>query len=240
FSILLIIIPEFFYLKDIYTGHFRANTMFKLSYQAFIMLSFASVYILIKIISIRKSLKTKLSKLIFTTYVPTAVILLLIVSAYPYFAVPSGYADLKNYKGLDGIKYLNEIKPSDYQAIGWINKNIKNQPVILEAQGDSYTDYGRVSANTGLPTVLGWTVHEWLWRGSYDIPAARFDDIKNLYETADINLAKKIISKYNIKYVYIGGLEEDKYKINEISESKFEKLGNLVYLNKKTRIYKLD
>ena len=25
---------------------------------------------------------------------------------------------------------------------------------------------GRVAANTGLPTVLGWPGHEWQWRGS--------------------------------------------------------------------------
>jgi len=61
----------------------------------------------------------------------------------------------------------------------WINKNIKGQPTILEAQGDSYTDYGRVSVNTGLPTVMGWTVHEWFWRNSYDIVAPRIEDVKN-------------------------------------------------------------
>ena len=35
---------------------------------------------------------------------------------------------------------------------------------VLEANGDSYSGYERVSAMTGLPTVLGWYVHEWLWR----------------------------------------------------------------------------
>ena len=69
--------------------------------------------------------------------------------------------------------------PEDKEIIDYINKNIIGQPIILEAQGDSYTDFARISANTGLPTVLGWTVHEWLWRGSYDVPSARFDDIKN-------------------------------------------------------------
>ena len=44
-------------------------------------------------------------------------------------------------------------------------KTIEGQPVVLEANGDSYSDYERVSAMTGLPTVLGWYVHEWLWRG---------------------------------------------------------------------------
>jgi len=67
------------------------------------------------------------------------------------------------------------------------------QPVIVEAQGDSYTDYARISANTGLPTILGWTVHEWLWRGDYSVPAARIDDVRAIYEDGlqtTINLLK--------------------------------------------------
>ncbi len=237
FSLLLIIVPEIIYLKDIYTGHFRANTMFKLTYQAFIMLSISSSYILIRIVSSFKSqFKNKLSKIFFVVFIFGGVWLFFLVSIYPYFAIPSGYGDLKKYKGLNGINYLKEIKKSDYDAIVWINKNIKGQPVILEAQGDSYTDYARISANTGLPTVLGWTVHEWLWRGSYDVPSVRFDDIKNLYETTDLEEARKIIEKYNITYVYIGIMEKEKYKV---SEDKFSQLGNNIYVNTETKIYKI-
>ena len=50
-STLLIIIPEFIYVKDIYPAHYRANTMFKLTYEAFIMLSISCGYIIVKIIS---------------------------------------------------------------------------------------------------------------------------------------------------------------------------------------------
>lgn len=238
FSLLLIIIPEFFYLKDIYSSYFRANTMFKLSYQAFIMLSLASVYIFIRITSsFKKEFKGKLLKTFFFIFIPIAFILLTTVSIYPYFSIPSGYGDLKIYKGLHGTKYLEESRPGDFLAINWINQNIKKQPVILEAQGDSYTDFARISSNTGLPTVLGWTVHEWLWRGSYDIPSSRFDDIKALYETDETYTAKKIIDKYKISYIYIGGLEKEKYKV---SEEKFSKLGTLIYSNNETNIYEID
>lgn len=237
FSILLIIVPEFIYLKDIYTGHFRANTMFKLAYQAFIMFSFSSIYILFRILSsLKEDFKTKFTKVFFLMFIFTSLILLFTVSIYPYFSVPSGYGDLKVYKGLNGIKYLSGINSSDHDAIIWINQNIKGQPVILEAQGDSYTDFARISANTGLPTILGWTVHEWLWRGTYDIPSARFSDIQNLYESSDLEQTKKIINKYNVSYVYIGKMEKEKYKI---SEDKFSLLGQLIYLSGDTKIYKI-
>ncbi len=237
FSLFLIVVPEFIYLKDIYSSYFRANTMFKLSYQAFIMFSLANIYIFIRIGADFKSRKLKIkSKLLFFPFIFLSIGLFLISFSYPYFAIPSGYGNLTKYQGLDGLKYLKESKPDDYQAIIWINNNISNQPVILEAQGDSYTDYGRISANTGLPTVLGWTVHEWLWRGSYDVPASRFDPIKALYETDEAYTAKNIIDKYNIEYIYIGELENEKYKV---SEEKFKRLGKIIFANGKTNIYKL-
>lgn len=238
FSLILILTPEIIYLKDIYTGHFRANTMFKLSYQAFIMLSISSIYAIFRILFELKTIakKSKLIKFSYFTFFLLCLPLLFLVIIYPYFAIPSGYKDLKNRKDLDGIKYLEKMYPSDYKSILWINNNITGQPVLLEAQGDSYTNYARISSNTGLPTVLGWTVHEWLWRGSYDIPASRFTDITNLYETTDLGEAKKIIDKYNIKYIYIGNLEREKYNI---AEDKFLKIGKIVFYDNEAKIYEI-
>ncbi|RJQ27462.1 hypothetical protein C4577_01375 [Candidatus Parcubacteria bacterium] len=226
-STLLIIVPEFVYVKDIYPNHYRANTMFKLVYQSFILLSISSAYILVKITRTTKSFPFFLSSMIFIG----------IVLAYPYFAIPSYYNKFINYKGLDGTKYLKTLRPYDYEAILWINKNIKGQPVMLEAQGDSYTDYARISANTGIPTVLGWTVHEWLWRGSYDVPAPRITDIQIIYENTDTNKTTKILRKYNVKYVYIGGLEREKYK--DLFEKKFDQIGKVVYQNGDVKIYQI-
>jgi uncharacterized membrane protein len=166
-----------------------------------------------------------------------AFILYYLVFSYPYFAINSYFGDLKIFKGLDGLSYLKTLYPGDYDAIMWINKNIQGQPVMLEAQGDSYTNYARISANTGLPTLVGWTVHEWLWRGSYDIPAPRIAEVQNLYESPDMALTEQLIKKYNIKYIFIGQLEREKYK--QLLESKIEKLGKVVYRNPSTKIYQI-
>jgi len=159
------------------------------------------------------------------------------VLIYPYLSINSYYNELRNKQGLDGTKYLQTIYPNDYSAILWINKTIKGQPVILEAQGDSYTDYARVSANTGLPTVLGWTVHEWLWRVSYDVPSPRIEDVRLLYETGDLAKTKELIKKYKISFVFVGNLEREKYK--NLNEEKFKNLGKIIYQNSPTRIYQL-
>ncbi|MDO8658489.1 MAG: DUF2298 domain-containing protein [Candidatus Levybacteria bacterium] len=231
-STLLIIIPEFIYVKDIYPAHYRANTMFKLVYQSFMMLSIASGYIIFRISNFKFQMSNvKLSYWIIGLFI------VCIVFLYPYLAINSYFGNLKAYYGLDGIKYLNNLYANDYQAILWINKNIKGQPVILEAQGDSYTDFGRVSANTGLPTVLGWTVHEWLWRGTYDIPAPRIDEIKKMYESEDIGETNKLLKRYGVSLVFIGSLERQKY--TSLNEEKFKLMGKIIYQSGNTSIFKL-
>lgn len=234
-STLLVILPEIIYVKDIYPDHYRANTMFKLTYQEFIMLSIASSYVLVRfILNFKKNIK---KNKLFIPYFLFTVVLLTMIFSYPFFSVGSYFNELKINYGLDGITYIKNLYPQDYSAITWINKNIKDQPVILEAQGDSYTDYARISSNTGLPTVLGWTVHEWLWRGTYDIPAPRISEIQTLYESADVNTVKDLIRKYKISYVYIGALEIQKYP--KLTEEKFRKIGKIIYQNENTKIYQI-
>ena len=225
-STILIATPEFIYAKDIYPAHYRANTMFKLGYQAFIMLSLVSSFSIAYIFHNGKKV----------IWLPITFFLLTLILIYPYFAVTSYFNNFKTYQGLDGLAYLKTSAPDDLDAINWIQENIKDQPVMLEAQGDSYTDYERISANTGLPTPLGWTVHEWLWRGSYSFPESRLEDIKNLYE-GDINQTRLLIQKYKIKYVYIGTLEKTKYP--NLNETKFENLGMKVYQKGTVSIYQL-
>ena len=241
FSTLLIIIPEFIYAKDIYPAHYRANTMFKLVYQSFIMLSISSGYIIFRIVlSIKYYVLSKNStkKILATCYLLLTTTFVFLVLIYPYFATTSYYGNLQTYYGLDGTAYLKKLYPTDYEAIAWINKNIKGQPVILEAQGDSYTDYGRIATHTGLPTILGWAVHEWLWRGTYDIPSPRIAEVKTLYETNDFIAEKKLIDKYTISLIFIGDLERQKYPL--LNEEKFKSLGKIIYQNSQTKIYKIS
>lgn len=230
-SFLLILTPEFLYAKDIYPNHYRANTMFKLVYQAFILLTLASSYVIVYLFS---HIKHVLLKIIF--YLVTF-LLLTGVLIYPYFAIKSYYSDLKEYKGLNGTSYIKNLNPDDLKTIQFLNSSIPGQPVILEAQGDSYTNAARISANTGLPTVLGWTVHEWLWRGSYDIPAPRIDEVRTMYE-GDLATTIPLLKKYHVKYVIIGNEERGKYNV---SEDKFETLGKIIFRGQegKTIIYQL-
>lgn len=230
---ILIIIPEFIYIKDIYPAHYRANTMFKLVFQAFIILSITSSYAIVRIITAaRKGIYQYIG---ISCFIGLSTILISIVCIYPYLATSSYYANLQTYHGLEGTAYLKQLYPDDYAVIQWINKHIIDQPILLEAQGDSYTDFGRISANTGLPTILGWTVHEWLWRGTYDIPAPRIEEIKILYESKDSKKTKELLKKYAVKLVFVGDLERQKYPL--LNEDKFQKLGKVLVKKGNTTLY---
>lgn len=234
YSIFLILIPEFFYLKDIYPAHFRANTMFKLGYQSFIISSllYAPTLYLFKIY---------FKKDFVFYFLKTAFVLFsILVFIYPFFSAPSYYGKLNKKPELDGSIWLYSFYPQDKEIIDFLNKNVKGQPTILEAQGDSYTDYERISSYTGLPTVAGWFVHEWLWRGTPVFVSKRIPDIKTIYETSDPNLTFSLLQKYYVKYVIISTLEREKYP--DLKEDKFYKIGKLIFQssNKEGKIFEIN
>lgn len=219
FGMFLILIPEFFYIKDIYPAHFRANTMFKMGYQAFMMMSIASTYTF----SVLMRQKTELSRVMkFIWFVP-----FLFVAVYMFYAAPSYYGSLKKTPNLKGTAWLTAQNNDTKEIIEYINSHITGQPVLLEAQGDSYTDFNHVSAYTGLPTVAGWWVHEWLWRGTPDAVGKRIPDIVEMYESSDIDKTVLLLKKYDVAYVLISTLERQKYK--ELQDAKFEKIGRKIF-----------
>ena len=163
------------------------------------------------------------------------------MSIYPLFSVRSYFNSLKQYESINGSGWIAAQYPDNWAGILWLNQQISNyttSPVIVEADGDSYTDYEQVSAFTGLPTIVGWSVHEWLWRGSYDIVAPRKAEVQKIYESTDLNETRQILAKYHVTYVFVGTLEREKFK--DLQEWKFKELGNSVFTSGGTVIYLLQ
>ncbi|HLY30155.1 MAG TPA: DUF2298 domain-containing protein, partial [Ktedonobacterales bacterium] len=111
---------------------------------------------------------------------------------------------------LDGMAYMRGWYPQDYDAINWMNQHIAGDPTIVEASNGPYAWYGRVSIYTGLPDVLGWSSHEAQQRYP-DQVYGRQSDVQNFYGTSDPGAALAFLHTYNVKYVYVGVLEETCY-----------------------------
>jgi uncharacterized membrane protein len=73
-------------------------------------------------------------------------------------------------------------------------------------------DYGypsRISAFTGVPAILGWPGHEFMWRGAAADTGGRIGEVRAVYEDPD--RAPGILRKYNVTHVYVGDTERELY-----------------------------
>ena len=286
----LILIPELVYVKDIYEeGFSRSNTMFKLTYQAYVMFGLFFGFALPEMLANRLQVNTwperiasaevnpwrkntasaevdtwregtapekvntwreNTSSEVADTWRDNATaareirpvqiaagvltaLLILTVGYLPY-SVKCWFGnvlDPSGFIGLDATEFLDAEYPEDADAIRWADDNISGQPVILETWGDSYSKDCRVSAFTGIPTVQGWYVHEWLWRENVDELNERIDAVNAIYSTDDtqesIAQAKDLLRKYHVSYVFVGSCEREKYP--QMDPSVMCKLGTVVY-----------
>jgi YYY domain-containing protein len=95
----------------------------------------------------------------------------------------------------------------DADAIAWFFANVSGSPVIAEASIGPYRCNGsRISAATGLPTIIGWERHEQQQRYPETLPA-RVADVGTLYTSPDTDEKASILRRYNVEYVVVGDLE---------------------------------
>ena len=233
-ALTLTLIPEFVYLRDLFGT--RMNTVFKLYYQAWLLLGLAAAYGVSRLAERGVALWLKLPALILTG--------LFVLGSlwYPLAAIPSKADSFKGEPTLDGLMYLRRNNPGDVAAIEWIRANVAPDAVVLEASGGSYSPEGagRISMSTGNPTLLGWDFHERQWRGNkgYDkLAAGRPEVIEQVYRTARAEELPGLLEQWGLDYVLIGGLERNKYKISEAALARFDAVLKLVYDQDGVRIY---
>ena len=206
--------------------------MFKLTYQAYILFGMTMGYGIYRLIAVSK-------QKIFRILSGAGLVVLIWTVGYFGNAVHSWFGEVwdpSQYQGLDATTFLESDFPQDAAAIRWLKENIEGAPVVLEANGDSYTGYERVSASTGLPTVLGWYVHEWLWRNDVPDLNEKSADIETIYTSADEETVKELIRRYDISYIFVGGQEQEKYG-TALNDSLLQSLGSIVYEDDMTGTY---
>src|SRR3989339_995514 len=208
--ILLILIPELVYAKDIYPDHPRANTMFKLTYQASIMIGLLAGALWGKLFDSDRKILWPLRWL----GISVAGVIFLGTMIFPTVSFPNFYNNFKNYQGLNGETWIKTEMPERYAVISYLRSNQDNRNMV-EAVGDSYTFFNAISVFSGVPTIQGWRVHEWLWRGGYETVSLREADVRSIYEEPDIRKVRILLKKYNVGWIVVGDDERGMYKVNE-------------------------
>ena len=199
---------ELVYIKDPYGEKlYRMNTVFKLYFQSWILLSIAAPWCWAQLVDRRRA-PASVRRLAIASVGG----LLIATCAYPVGITATRLHNRVVAATLDGTEYLSREHPDEFAAVRWMRETVPDLPVVLEATGDPYSYYARFSSNTGLPTVMGWANHEGLWRNNDHSIAARRADVVRMYNAPTLADAQALLDRYEVKYIVVGELERKDYQ----------------------------
>jgi len=257
----LVAICEIVFLKDVFAGNFpRMNSVFKFYFQAWALLSITSgagLYFILESFRPEQAVSRAQRGMQRGVEALWALGLLLLLLASAVYPLAGTYARTNHYmqrsNSLDGIAYLQSCdipncdynSSGDYYAIKWLNSNVSGDPVIVEAVGDDYSSYARISAFTGLPTPMGWLGHEYQWRVNWlnnSLNAADFDsrkgDVDTIYTDPHPSVVMSLLARYHAQYLYVGLLEQQKYPTADLH--RFSAFMHIVYSAHGVTIYQVN
>ena len=129
----------------------------------------------------------------------------------------------------------------DYEAIRWLQDNVRGSPVILEAHNSQYRWGSRIADYTGLPTVLGWPWHQIQQRMKFGyVVQGRQSVVNELYTTEDMERALDLLRQFEVEYVIVGQLEQVYYPesgLNKFDSMVEDGLARVAHENDGVKIY---
>lgn len=114
---------------------------------------------------------------------------------------------------LDGMAWLLQSHREDAEALAFL-RTLPGEHIIVEAAGDDYQYTSRISSFTGIPTIIGWQFHEYMWRGNNPEGwyGERGNNIRTIYENPDQTIP--LMERYRADLLYVGPEEQQKYTIS--------------------------
>ena len=228
----MMLTAEVVYVRDAFDGtvSFRFNTVFKLGYQAWYLLAVAAGCVLVVAAGTARRRRSLLA------WGAGVAVLAAVAAVYPVAASYSKSAAFERAPRLDGEAWLAERAPGDAVAIEWLGAHVDGAPVVLEAVGADFDPEGggRVSTFTGLPAVVQWPGHEVQW--NHDV-GTRPEDADAIYRTRDLARARRLLARYDVRYVVVGSLERERYPARSLA--KFERLGRRVFGARRTSVFRI-
>lgn len=226
-----LLLPEVVFVRDAFAGSAleRMNTVFKLGYQAWLLLGAAGVG---AVLAHRRALAAPV-RLVWSAGAT------LLVAGAAAFPVAGTYARTDGFAGpmrVQGLDWLAAGAPGDVAAIAWLRRHAAPDAVVLESAGEDYSPSGhaRISTFTGRPTVLGWPGHVLQWG---EDPGQRAAAVTRLYREPSAAAVRPLLESLAVDYVVVGPLERSDH--GTIGEAKWDELGELVFEQDGTRVWRL-
>jgi len=196
---------EFIFIRDLFGT--RMNTVFKVYQQAWILLAASAGCAAYHLCQAQRPRRWAL--------IPVALLLALSLPYLP-LAAAGRWAESPSAWTLDGAAYLADEDPDTYAAYRWLLANGQADDVLVEAPGETYDPAtSRLSALTGMPTILGWPGHVVQWRGHSAMLAPRLEDLEVVYVSGGESEVVETLARYNARYLYVGACERDRYGLDE-------------------------
>ncbi|MGE3520889.1 MAG: DUF2298 domain-containing protein, partial [Vicinamibacterales bacterium] len=203
----------------------RMNTVFKLYFQVWSLWAVSAGVAMAWLVRAHRSRSRGAPPLLDRAWLAALALIAGVTVAYPVLATGARWRDRFEQRGfgLDGQAYMKSAThvesgrtlslASDLEGIEWLRSSVRGTPVIAEAHTPEYRWGARISTNTGLPTILGWSWHQRQQRPMLpaNVIARRADDIRVLYADADPDRAMEILRRYEVDFVYVGALERALY-----------------------------
>lgn len=206
----LVVLVEYVYLADA-ASYERFNTVFKVYAQVWALWTIPAGAAFAALASRAPSRSHA------RTVGGTALVAVLVVSASVYggLALTAHFGSADDAT-IDAFEHVNDERPGEAAAIEWLHDK-PGQPHMVSAPGvEPYSWQNPASSLTGIPTVAGW-VHE----ANYHSQAAwdqRVSDVGVVYETTDAASRAALLSKHEVRYVWVGPVERERYDVARMAD----------------------
>jgi len=197
---------ELIYVRDVFDN--RMNTLFKFYYQTWTLFALATALTVAVLWNAASGIAWRRAVLSAATFIA-----LLAGAAYPAIASYQWTDHFAAWQGLDGLAYGEETDPDDTAAIRWLGQHAAPGDVVLEAAGCSYypfnrLPFNRVSAFTGIPTVIGWgNNHQRQWRAGQPVLRAQIDHRQADVAAMFADPQSPLFDTYGVAWLFVGEYE---------------------------------